>query len=268
MKDYQIEFEQIKQLVEKKENKSAKENMKLLLETLEMEFNEKKGTYFSFNHILEAYEYQYFKSPSIINHTDINISAFYRFYGFILMNLNEIGAAITAYEIALDWNPVDLDSLFQISELYKRSGDLKNTKRITFELFNYCCTRATLAHFYRNLGFYYLESYKPQIAIPLYIYSNIYFETKQAHSELDYLEKALKKPIKKYTLKELQTILELEQIPIGPNPDTVGIAFRVGELELEAGNISNAYDCFSMVYDLTHDKEAKILLEKAEQLLK
>lgn len=268
MKDYQIEFEYIKKLVEKKEYNSAKDNMKLLLEKLENELNEKKGTYFSFNHILEAYEYQYFKETNKINHTDINISAFYRFYGFILMNLNEIGPAITAYELALDWNPVDLDSLFQISELYKRSGDLKNTKQITFQLYNYCCTRATLAHFYRNLGFYYLESYKPQIAIPLYIYSNIFYETKQAHSELEYLEKALKKPNKNYTLKELQTILKQEQIPIGPNPDTIGIAFRVGQLEMEAGNISNAFDCFSMVYDLTYDEEAKMLLEKTKKLLK
>lgn len=266
MKDYQNEFEQVKQLVEKKNYVSARENMYLLLKRLEQDLEDKKGIYFSFNHILEAYEYQYFKKPSKeIKYTELNVSAFYRFYGFILMNLNRIGDAITAYETALDWNPVDLDSLFQISELYKKSGDLKNTRKITFELYNYCCTRATMAHFYRNLGFYYLESYQPDIAIPLYIYSNIFYETKQAHSELDYLEQALKKPIKNYTLKELQHILAHENIPTAPNPDTIGIAFRVGQLEMEAGNSSNASDCFSMVYDLTYDEEAKMLLEQIEK---
>lgn len=269
MDKYQETFEKIKKLTEKKEYLSASKEMKQLLEQLEQDLKGKKGTYFSFNHILEAYQYQYFKKPDKKPFfTEINIAAFYRFYGFILMHLNRIGESITAYENALDWNPVDLDAFFQLSELYKKSGDLKHTKETTLALYNYCCTRATMAHFYRNLGFYYLESYKPEIAIPLYIYSNIFYDTKQAHNELEYLSKALNQPIREYSIKELQAVLSGEQLPTGPNPDTIGITFRVGQLELELEHFSNAFDCFSMVYDLTQDKEAKemvtMLKDKAD----
>lgn len=266
MDNYEQLFEEVKQLTEKKEFAPASEKMKLVLEQLEHDLQGQKGKSFSFNHILEAYQFQYFKQhKEEVLFTDVNCSAFYRFYGYILMNLNQIGNAIIAYENALDWNPVDLDALFQLSELYKKSGDLKHTKETTLSLYNYCCTRATMAHFYRNLGFYYLESYKPEIAIPLYIYSNIFYDTKQANNELDYLEKALQKPIKEYSIKELQTILSNEKIPIAPNPDTIGITFRVGQLELELEHFSNAYDCFSMVYDLTHDKEAGELAEQLKE---
>ncbi len=263
MKDYHEPFEEIKKLVEKQNYTEAADRMELFMAEVEHAYKEQKGDAFSFNHILEVYQYEYFKKPQTSPvYTDLNISAFYRFYGFVLMHLHLFMDAIEAYENALSWNPVDLDALLQLVELYKRTKQPEKVKEYSFLCYDLCCTRATLAHFYRGLGFYYLEKQKPDIAIPLYIYSNIYYETKQANHELDYLEKALNQPIKKYTIPQLQEILKANQIPIGPNADTIGIAYRVGQLELETGNMENARDCFTMVYDLTMDLEVKEILEK------
>lgn len=263
MKDYREPFEEIKKLVEKQNYEEAADRLEPFMEEIEDAYQSQKGSTFSFNHILEVYEYEYFHKPeSTPAYTDLNISAFYRFYGFVLMHLNLFTEAIEAYENALTWNPVDLDALLQLVELYKRTEQLEKVEEYSFRCYDYCCTRATLARFYRGLGFYYLGSYKPEVAIPLYIYSNIYYETKQAHNELDYLEKALCQPVNEYTISELQDILKEYHIPVGPNPDTLGIAYRVGQLELEAGNIENAKDCFTMVYDLTMDAEVKEILEK------
>ena len=263
MKDYQKPFEEIKKLVEKQNYTEAADQLEPFLEEIETDYKTQKGNSFSFNHILEVYEYEYFKKPQIqTSYTDLNISAFYRFYGFVLMRLNLFTDAINAYQNALNWNPVDLDAILQLVELYKRTEQVEKVKEYSFLSYDLCSTRATLAHIYRGLGFYYLENQKPEIAIPLYIYSNIYFETKQANEELNYLEKALHQPSKKYTIKELQEILKQNQIPVGPNADTIGITYRVGQLELEAGNIQNAKDCFTMVYDLTMDTEVKEILEK------
>lgn len=265
MKDYRQPFEEIKKLVEKQNYIEASDQLELFLEEIEKDYQTQKGLSFSFNHILEVYEYEYFKkSQTQITHTDLNISAFYRFYGFVLMRLNLFTDAIKAYQNALEWNPVDLDALLQLVELYKRTEQLEKVKEYSFLCYDLCCTRATLAHFYRGLGFYYLEKQKADIAIALYTYSNIYFETKQAKEELGYLEQALKQPVKNYTIKQLQEILKQNQIPVGPNADTIGITYRVGQLELEAGNIENAKDCFAMVYDITMDKEVKELLEKLQ----
>ena len=263
MKDYRKPFEEIKKLVEKQNYEDAAELLEPFLDEIESSYQAQKGKAFSFNHILEVYEYEYFLKPTTPpEYTDINISAFYRFQGFVFMHLNLFTEAIEAYEKALSWNPVDLDAILQLVELYKRTGEPEKVKEYACLCYDFCCTRATLASFYRALAFYYLETKQPDIAIPLYIYSNIYYETKQANAELDFLEKALNKPINRYTIPELQSILKTNQIPIGPNADTLGIAYRVGQLELESGNIDNARDCFTMVYDLTLDAELKEILEK------
>lgn len=54
--------------------------------------------------------------------------------------------------------------------------------------------------------------------------------------------------------------LKKEDIPIGPHPDTLGITYRAGQLELLKGCRDNARDCFAMVYDLTLEEEIKELL--------
>jgi len=258
-------YEEIKELVNKKEFILADEKMSYLLSMLTPKYKELIGKQFSFNHILEVYYYDYFLNhKEDISHTDINLNAYYRLFGFLKMQLNNLEEAVKAYEIAVSWNPVDLDSMLQLGELYKSLGNLNACKKITDRAYNFCCTRATLARYYRNLGFYYLEKYQPQIATALYQYSNIYSSSKQADNELYYLEKALKSPTPNLSIQDMQAILAKENIPVGPNSDTIGITYRVGQLELEKGNKDNARDCFTMVYDLTLDDEVNSILQRLQ----
>lgn len=256
--------------VEKGEYQKAKDAMERVLQTIETALSEKRNHIYSFNHILEVYYFRFFKNggQEEISYAPFNIGALYRFYGYIFIRLEKYKKAVQAYETALDWNPVDLDSLFQLSELYKKTGDLKRTWEITLAAYPYCCSRATMAHFYRNLGFYYLESYQPDNAFPLYLYSNIFFPSESAKRDLAYLEKALKRPSPDLSIAEIQAALKKNKIPAGPNPDTVGITFRTGQLELENKRYETAKDCFSLVYDLTLDEEAGKALEQIEQFIK
>jgi tetratricopeptide (TPR) repeat protein len=263
MKDFTL-FDTAKTYTEQGDYEKASQSMKAFLKEVEAAYSGKRGEMFSFNHILEVYYFRFFKNAgeNDIQYAPLNIGSFYRFYGYILLRLQRYGDAITAYENALDWNPVDLDSLFQLSELYKKTKDLRHTLDTTWDSYNYCCSRATLAHFYRNLGFYYLESYQPDIATALYLYSNIFSASESASRDLAYLEKALKRPTPGLSIRELQAVLRENKIPVGPNPDTVGITFRTGQLEFENQHYDTAKDCFLLVYDLTQDKEAEAYLDK------
>ena len=58
-------------------------------------------------------------------------------------------------------NPVDMEVILGIILCCKQLGDAEGEYSYTTESFNYCCTRAELAAYYRNLGWYYLEKYKP-----------------------------------------------------------------------------------------------------------
>lgn len=261
-------FEECKKLVEKQHYSKAIPILKEIIDNTCKKYLEKNDRYFSFNHILETYYYVYFfKDVSKLNYTLENINSYYRLYGFALMKVNRIDEAIMAYNKGIDWNPVDLDILMQLGELYKVSKNIKSLRKVSFEAYKLCCTRATLARFYRNLGYYYLESYKPEISRALYTYSNIYFETENAKSEIEFLDKATPKLSKNYTVKELQEIIAAEDIPLGPDSNTLGITFRVGQIEFDNHNYQNAADCMAMVYDLTEDSEAKQLMEKAISML-
>lgn len=258
------EYTTARHFIEKKDYVHAKPAMKSVITQIETALSEEKGRMFSFNHIVEVYYFRFFPETKEkpLTYAPFNVGAFYRLYGYLLIRLEEYKDAITAYENALDWNPTDLDSLFQLSELYKKTKDLKNTREITLRAYNYCSSRATMAHFYRNLGFYYLESYQPETATALYLYSSIFAPSESAARDLDYLAKALKRPTPELSIAQMQEILKQNHIPAGPNPDTVGITFRTGQLEMENGHYDTARDCFTLVYDLTLDKEAKELLEQ------
>lgn len=262
-------FDECKKLIEQEHFSKAIPLLKEVIEEASALYSNSSKKYLSFNHILETYYYAYFlKDVSKINYTDYNINAMYRLSGFALMKVNRLDEAVMAYNHGLDWNPVDLDTLLQLGELYKMTNNIKSLRKVSFEAYNFCCTRATLARFYRNLGYYYLEEYKPEIARALYMYSNIYFQTENADNELKFINEATKQEKKDIPLKELQTVLSSEKIPLGPNSDTLGITYRVGQIELDNKNYENAADCFAMVYDLTMDEEVKGLLEKAAAMVK
>lgn len=257
-------YEECKKLIEQQHYSKSIPLIKELIEEISAPYLNTGERYYSFNHILETYYYAYFlKDVSKLNYTEYNINAMYRLLGYALMKVNRLDEAVMAYNNGLNWNPVDLDTLLQLGELYKMTNNIKSLRKVSFEAYNFCCSRATLARFYRNLGYHYLESYKPEIARVLYMYSNIYFETENAVNELKFISETLKDSTDNIPLKDMQEILEKEKIPLGPNSDTLGITFRVGQIEMDNGNFENAADCFAMVYDLTMDEEVKALLDRA-----
>jgi len=263
----EAQYNKVKELVNGAHYEDALGEISLILQEVEKIYENQPDSY-NFSHILEVYFFSYFKQyldqikDCNVNYCDYDMNGMYRLKGSILIKLNRLEEAILSFDHALKWNPVDLDSLFEICEMYKVVGRIDSVKKIAMESYNYCCTRATMARFYRNLGFYYLEKYKPDIAIALYQYSNIYYQTESADKELAYISKALGKTIDRLSVTSLQETLNSIKIPSGPNPDTLGIAYRVGHIMLDEGDKAAAGDCFTMVYDLTMDEEIKTLLEK------
>ena len=124
-----------------------------------------------------------------------------------------------------------------------------------------------MARFYRNMGYYYLEKEEFETATALYQYSNIFCYTDSADRELRFIGRAQDKDIPEYDIPAMQKILGENNIPLGPNPDTIGITFRVGQLEMDRDNFESARDCFMMVYNLTQDAETKAYIEKIDEIV-
>lgn len=258
------DFAEVKNMINSGDFMKAKSTMESILAAVEGAYEENDDSVFmSFNHIMELYIYYfYYKPVKEVKSADIAYNEYYRAYGFILAHLEEYDAAKEAHEKAIKWNPVDLDSILSLCEVYKHKNDLDNFLKTSKQAYKFCCTRATMARYYRNVAYYYVENYKPEVASALYAYSNIYYQTENADHELAYIEKATSVKIPDSDLATLQQILKENEIELGPDSTTIGIIYRVGQLMMEQGDNVRAKDCFSIVYDITQDPEAKELVEK------
>lgn len=225
-----------------------------------------KEIYISLNHVMEYYIYAYYFQPEEdVRCTEIPYGEYYRIYAAFCLRMEKYNAAEKAYKRAIAWNPVDLDSYLGLAEVYKYQNKLKKYLMVTNQAYRYCCTRATMARYYRNMAFYHLAGYRPELARACYLYSNIYYHTENADSELKYIEEALKEKTPKADICQIQKLFDENGIQPGPDSDTIGIVYQVGGILLKDGEYKLARDCFSIVYDITQDKELEKLLDELEQ---
>ena len=224
--------------------------------------------YISLNHVMEYYIYAYYYKPDVqVFCTQLPIDEYYRTYGDLSIKLGRYKAAAKAYKDAICWNPVDLDAILGLAECYKYLNMMERYLIVTKQAYQLCCTRATMARYYRNMGYYYISKYDTTTARCCYIYSNIYYNTENANSELEYLKNALGDDTPKWSIKEMQQILKQSNIELEPNPDTVGVIYRVGELMMEDYEYQLAKDCFSICYDITREELLANLLKQLDELL-
>ena len=157
-------------------------------------------------------------------------------------------------------NPVDMEAILGIILCCKQLGDSEGEYSYTTESYNYCCTRAELAAYYRNLGWYYLEKYKPEVSASCYLYSKYFEESQQADAELEFLEKAIGKKVSEKNTDQIQKILDDNGIPTKANPVTLALLYKAAQEADETGDTQQALDCYRMVYDLTGDEEIERII--------
>jgi tetratricopeptide (TPR) repeat protein len=217
-------------------------------------------------HIAEIYLYEYYKRPE-----EYRIAPKERIDALMekAAQQEKTGGIIGAqqnYEKALQLNPVSTEIYWKLIDIDFRLNKLEDLHARTEEVYPYLCTRAEMAHYYRWLGYYYLETYKPELSEALYRYSTLFSKNEQAEHEITYLEAALGKKMPAYSQKELQDKLSEAKIPVGPSSVTLALLVKAGEEaqqksgaaedETTAINMrQQALDCYRMVFDLTLDPE-------------
>ncbi len=262
-----VKYESVKAMVKAGDMLAAKDLMDTVIASVEGTYQDTDTNIFlSFNHINEFYVYHYyFKPEKEVVATDVPFNEYYRTKGVILTFLEAYDQAKEALTESLRWNPVDLDTYLSLGEVYKRTGQLEEYLGVTKDVYRYCCTRATMARYYRNLGYYYLQKYQPELAGVLFKYSNIYYETDNATQEIGYVEQALGRPLEEMSVRQMQEVMTKAEIELGPDGDTIGIIYRVGEIMMENNSTAEARHCFSIVYDITAHKEVGELLDSLEK---
>lgn len=224
---------------------------------------EPSALYISLNHVTEYYIFDYyFKPEEPVAVAGLPYGQYYRTCADLCLQLGRYKAAADGYRHALEWNPVDLDAVFGLAEACKYLNMLERYLLMTRQAYRYCCTRATMARYYRNMGYYYLMKYRPELARACYCYSNLYYRTAQADSELKYLETALKDRTPDYTIPKMQAMFDANGIEPGPERATVEVIYQVGKQMIEEQETKLAKDCFLMVYDITQEKALEALINE------
>jgi len=208
----------------------------------------------SFKHIAEIYLYEYyFGNEYEISNEDKTVNYMQRAKEYI--DEGNFDKALEQCINANIENPVDVFIIDRLIYCLKMIGDKESVLKYTKDSHKFRATRLELANYYRHLGWYYLENYNPDLSIALYKYSKMYYESKDADREINFLEEALKKDYSKITTEQVKTKLIENNIPLDADSVTLALLLKASEEATSLGMIDQAKDCLYMIYDLTNDSE-------------
>lgn len=218
----------------------------------------------SFDHVMEYYLYRWYfpDDDKEIRFASVPYSSYYLQVGSEKLKDGKPHAAYKYFQKAESWNPVSLTAKLASAEALKQQNKLKPYLKKTQEAHRYCLTRAETARYYRNAGFYFVETYKPDAARACYIRANNYFHSQNADLELKYLETALKDTTPAMTDEEIDRLLSAAGIYTRPDETSIQVVCHAGYEMIRTGHPQEAEDCFEVASDISRDETLLSLIRK------
>lgn len=199
--------------------------------------------YLSFHSLFERYLYLYlFQPDKQIEQTAYDYSSIYRIYGEILTEFNQMEQALTAFQTAVVWNPVDPAVYFSLSKCYRRMHKWEQAKKTAADCLQYTCTREGLARCYRDLAACFRQEKRPVDAACLYFLSSAYQPTETADRALGELIAEAGDQVSRLTADKVKARVERLDIPIGPAEHIFTVAEELYNFMEENGQDSSAIE--------------------------
>lgn len=234
------------------------------LEALNMYQDDAVSEYHTFNSPVEEVIYVNLYEPKKdIRRATEPYSILYLTLGSVLFELGEIENAKLALEKAIRWNPIDPQITFEYAEIHKKQGDLEKFLQLTKIAFSHSYSEEHLARCYRNFGYYFIEKKLWKGAAGCYMFSTQFDQdSKQAQSELWYIEQNAGTDFAPPTEEEIVDFFREHDIPIGASHDIVEILLGLGNSAKEADAIDFARHCYELAYGLTGAEQIKAMLDE------
>lgn len=260
------QFEQAKQLIGEQDYAKAKLLLASLIEQVEAQSEQNEDSEaFSFHSFLEVCLYKaIFEPKKRITQLPTDNSSIYAVYGSLLVELEDHEGAICALEKSLQWNPLHVRALLELSEIYKARKQWPAFLATTKECMEYASSSRDLARCYRNLGFYYMEQQDEDTAICLYFLSNSYDTTTVASAQLHLISEKLGETLVKPELKHILNVLSEKDIALGANPIVVDMVLALAQSAEEQGKKKAAIKYYRTGYELTGNASVKAKLDKLQ----
>lgn len=129
--------------------------------------------------------------------------------------------------------PLNLSAYFEKCETYKMQKMWEQFKEETQKIYTKIYDAKDLAHLYRNLGFYYIEQNKMDLAYALYTASIQFEKHKLAYSEMMYINQQLGRDNYSMSAEETLKLLDDNNIPFGVKRENVDLLISIYETEKE-----------------------------------
>jgi len=228
--------------------------------------NDNQSEYYYFNNLLEEIIFkETFKPEKNIYPLPENIGEVYYMYGAVLFEAKRYDEAKIILEKAVTYNPVSTKYLFELSEIYKLRRDWENYLNIINSCLKYAYSSASIARCYRNLGFYYIEEERYELAIALYHISIHYDQNAAiAYNELRYISAKSGLEVDRPDSQKTIKLLEENGIQIGANGLILNIAYAIGCDAQKKNKYEFAKYFHSIVFDLTGNEEIKKIIAEMD----
>lgn len=228
--------------------------------------DDEASEYRCFDNIIEKMIYEILDKPQKeIRKPTFNYMMIYYMYGYCLIDNNKLDEAEDALFTAHKWSPVNSQVMFELAEIYKVFHKYEEYIEWTKKAMKYSYKSGDIARGYRNLGYYYIDIEKYQLAADLFYFSQFFNETEIANSELFYISQKIGELPKQSDIKELKNTLDKEGIQFGANNEIISIIHQLGVILEKQNKISDAINFFMLVYDLSHDQSIRNKIDELKK---
>ena len=258
-------LEEARFLIYKKDYDKALRIMEALVddvEELDWFHDDSVSEYHIFREFFEEALYINIANPQKeIRYATIPYPDIYSLYGGLLFEVKRYTDAQEALMKGLRWNPVHFEIYGEYIETFKALEDHEKFFQLSKDAFKIAFRPSHLARCYRNLGYYFIEMKMWDVASACYLLSMQYEQSKQAQSELYYIQSITNTTIPQFTEEQMQEYGDMFGFPIGPDNTLLELAVGYGVHCVERGEREGARYCLQIAYDLTKSEYIKQYLD-------
>ena len=223
---------------------------------------DEEARYFYFaNPLEEAICVRAYQTEKTRRRAPIDYPLLYFTQGAVHLEARRPREAKAALNKALAFNPVDAETLCKIADVARRERDFAGYLKATTQALRFSYRRRDLARCYRNLGTFYVDVQRYDVATAAFHFSLTFDESAEARRELKFIESKTRRPAKAPPFEKLRKIFDAEGIPVGPNAETLEAARELAVRARDAGDFALALRCFDVVWRLASDAEAKAAVD-------
>lgn len=260
---------EVKKLIQDKRYDEAEQLLlSMLLSEKTKSVEDENNTHYLFNNYIEKLLFLNIYKPKKKNvEPDVNYAQIYFYLGFISVDIKKYDKALQYYKKCLEWNPVNVSTMFEIANIYKNLGEIEKYKAQIEKAHSYIYESNYMAAYYSELGWYYTEKKIFDLANALYTQSIGFLDTNFARQGLAFIAKQENRDVRLSTKEETINLFSDYNICNGFNMNVVNMIFEEYQRLSTINPQPNVVRYLSQrLYDITLDRRFMTYYELKDEI--